>query len=73
MTKFIINKAGVYYMTTGKLLKYDRAEAKNDKEKKGVEEVKNKFEEIENQPHTWYRAVELSDSDFGPVNTGQAE
>ena len=72
MTKFLINKDGVYYLTTGRLLKYDAAEAKDDQQKKGVEEVKRKFEEIENQPHTWYRSVELRDASFGPMNTGQS-
>ena len=71
MEKFIINKNGVYYLTTGRLLKYDPAEAKTEKHKKGVEEVQKKFAEIENQPHTWYRSVELSDASFGPLNTGQ--
>lgn len=73
MTKFIINKDGVYYLTTGRLLKYDRAEAKTEHEKKGVDEVKKKFEDIENQPHTWYRSVELTDSNFSPMNTGQID
>ena len=72
MTKFIINKNGVYYLTTGRLLKYDPAEAKNEQQKKGVEDVKKKFTEIENQPHTWYRSVELGDSDFEAMNTGQS-
>lgn len=73
MAKFLINKAGVYYLTTGKLLKYDPAEAKNDKQKKDVEEVKRKFEQIENEPHTWYRCVEVRDAAFGPMNTGQLD
>lgn len=69
MTKFIINKNGVYYLTTGRLLKYDPAQAKNEQQKKGVEDVKKKFAEIESQPHTWYRSVELSDSNFEAMNT----
>lgn len=73
MTRFLINKKGVYYLTTGRLLKYDPAEAKNDQQERGVEEVRRKFEEIKSQPHTWYESVEVSDSSFGPMNTGQAE
>ena len=71
--KFIINKGGVFYLTTGRLLEYDPAQANDPKQKEGVEEVRKKFEEIENQPHTWYRSVEVSDADFGPANTGQIE
>jgi hypothetical protein len=70
--QFIINKNGVYYVTTGRLLEYDPAQAKEPKQKEGVEEVKRKFEEIERQPHTWYRSVELGEADFGPLNTGQS-
>ena len=73
MAKFLINRKGVYYLTTGKLLKYDAAEAKSPEQKKGVDEVKRKFEEIEKQPHTWYRSVEVTDSSFGPMNTEQSE
>jgi hypothetical protein len=73
MVRFLINKKGVYYLTTGRLLKYDAADAKNPEQKRGVEEVRCKFEEIKNQPHTWYESVELTDSSFSPMNTGQEE
>ena len=73
MTRFMINKNGVYYLTTGRLLKYDPAEAKNEQQQRGLEEVRRKFDEIRNQPHTWYESVEVSDSSFGPLNTGQVE
>ena len=73
MTKFLINKNGVYYLTTGKLLKYDKAEAKTAEHKKGIEEVEQTFERIKNEPHTWYQAVEVKSATFGPMNTNQSE
>jgi len=73
MTKFLINKDGVYYLTTGRLLKYDPAEATSDQQKKGLDEVKRKFAEIEAQPHTWYRSVEIKSSSFSAMNTGQSD
>ena len=71
MTKFLINKNGVYYLTTGRLLTYDSARAKNEREKEGCEKVKKKFDEIRNAPCTFYESVEISESNFGPLNTGE--
>lgn len=71
MAKFLINKDGVYYLTTGKLLKYDKAAAKDEKECAGVKEVEETFDRIEKEPHTWYKAVEIKSSSFGPMNTGE--
>jgi hypothetical protein len=73
MTRFLINKNGVYYLTTGKLLKYDKNEAKDDKQKKGFEETEEMFGQIRDQPHTWYQAVEIKSAKFGPMNTGQSD
>ena len=71
MTKFLINKNGVYYLTTGRLLTYDPSKAKDEREKEGCEKVKKKFDEIRNAPCTFYEAVEITAADFGPLNTGQ--
>ena len=72
--RFLINQKGVYYLTTGKLLEYNENDVGNDEEKqKGVEEVKTKFKEIRDAPHTFYEAVEITSSKFGPLNTGQSD
>lgn len=71
-TRFLINKGGVYYLTTGKLLTYDKKAAKDRKEKEGCEEVEKTFELIKNEPHTWYQAVEIQDGGFSAVNTGES-
>ena len=73
MTTFLINKKGVYYLTTGKLLKYDKTAAKDEKEKAGCKEVEEVFDSIRNEPHTYYEAVEIQFADFGPMNTGQSD
>jgi hypothetical protein len=71
--RFMIEKDGVYYMTTGDFLTYDPKATKGDPEKeKGVKEVAKKFKEIKDSPHTWYTAVELTDSNFRAINTGTA-
>jgi len=73
-TRFLINKNGVYYLTTGKLLEYKEADAKGDPEKeKGVKKVKETFDHIKNQPHTWYQSVEVTDQHFSALNTGQSD
>ncbi len=69
-TRFLINKGGVYYLTTGKLLIYDPKAAKDEQQKKGVKHVEDSFERIKNEPHTWYQAVEIKDSNFAAVQTG---
>jgi hypothetical protein len=71
-TRFLINKGGVFYLTTGKLLTYDSGAAKDEQQKKGVKYVEEAFERIKNQPHTWYQAVEISDANFSAVQTGEA-
>lgn len=72
MTKFLIEKNGVYYLTTGRLLTYDPdATHGNPQKKAGVEEVAAKFKEIRDSPHTWYQAVQIDSASFGPMNTGQ--
>lgn len=71
-TRFLINKGGVYYLTTGKLLAYDKKAAKDKEQEKGCDEVEKTFERIKNEPHTWYQAVEVKDADFSAVNTGDA-
>ena len=58
-------------MTTGKLLKYDKAEAKGENQVEGVKKVKETFDRIRNEPHTFYEAVEVKRLEFGPMNTGQ--
>ena len=67
--RFLIEQNGVYYLTTGKLLEYDAAEAKGEDQKKGVKKVKDEFKRIHDQPHTWYKAVEITDSQFSAINT----
>ena len=69
MKRFLIEQGGVYYLTTGKMLAYDPAAAKNENQKKGVDHVKREFKRIHDLPHTWYKAVEIKDSSFSPVNT----
>ena len=69
MKRFLIEQGGVYYLTTGKLLRYDENEAKNDDQKKGVGDVRREFKRIHDEPHTWYKAVEVRDSTFSPINT----
>jgi hypothetical protein len=74
MTRFLINKNGVYYLTTGRLLEYDRAAARGNPQKEaGVDHVAREFKRIRDLPHTWYEAVEVSDSSFSPINTGEAD
>ena len=72
MTRFLINKHGVYYLTTGKLLTYDPDGARTTDEKKDVERVAKEFQRICDLPHTWHKAVEISDQQFVAINTGQA-
>jgi hypothetical protein len=72
--RFLINQKGVYYLTTGKLLEYNPNAVKGDEGKeKGVKDVEETFERIKNEPHTWYQAVEVKDSEYGPLNTGQSD
>ena len=71
MARFIVKKGDVYYVTTGTLLTYDMAEARDDRQRRGVEEVRKMFDEVRNSPHTWYESVEISQSNFSPANTGQ--
>lgn len=71
MTRFLIKKGDIYYLTSGELLIYDEVKAKEEKEKKGVKLVKEEFARIEKLPHTWHKAVEITDSSFSPSNTGQ--
>lgn len=72
MTRFLINKNGVYYLTTGKLLKYDPGAARNQAQKEDVAHVEREFARIRDLPHTWYQSVEVTDSDFSPINTDQS-
>lgn len=69
MKRFLIEQGGVYYLTTGELLSYDEKAAKDEEQKKGVDHVKKEFKRIHDEPHTWYKAVEIRDSTFSPVNT----
>lgn len=69
--RFLINKGGVYYLTTGKLLAYNPKKAQDDEQKKGVKFIEETFERIRNEPHTWYQAVQLRESDQAPVQTGE--
>lgn len=70
MARFLINKDGVYYLTTGRLLSYDRNRARTDEERADVERVATEFARIRDLPHTWYQAVEISDRRFSAINTG---
>ena len=70
MKRFLIDQGGVLYLTSGELLRYDEKEAKDDEQKKkGVKEAKDAFKRIHDEPHTWYKAVEVRDSTFSPINT----
>jgi hypothetical protein len=71
MTRFLINKNGTYYLTTGRLLKYDPAQARGKpKQEEGVREVEKEFKRIRDLPHTFYEAVEVTSDEFSPINTG---
>jgi hypothetical protein len=72
MTRFLIKKNGTYYLTTGTLLEYNPANAHSDQQRAGVAEVERTFERIRNEPHTWYESVEVTQANFGPMNTGQS-
>ena len=72
-TRFLIQKDGVYYLTTGKLLTYDEGAAEgNEQKKKDVEWIKSEFKRIHDAPCTWYRAVQMDDDDISAINTGEA-
>lgn len=71
-TRFLIKVGDVYYLTTGKLLTYDPSAAKDDQQKKDIKFVEQEFKRIHDSPHTWYPAVQVSDSSFSPFNTGEA-
>jgi hypothetical protein len=70
MKRFLIQQGDVFYLTTGKLLAYDPNAVKGDQQKQGVAHVQREFKRIHDEPHTWYKAVEIRDSSFSPVNTG---
>lgn len=70
MKRFLIEQDGVYYLTDGALLRYDAKEAKTADQKNGVGHVQKEFKRIHDQPHTWHKAVEITDSSFSAVNTG---
>lgn len=69
--KFVIKVGDMYYMTTGKLLTYDMANAQTPAQKKGVEEMAKLYKEEHDKPHTYYEAVRFDDVSFSGVNTGQ--
>jgi hypothetical protein len=71
MTRFLIEQNGVYYLTSGKLLRYDPDEAQTDQHKQGVAKVKAEFQRLHDLPHTWYKAVEVKDASFAAINTAQ--
>jgi hypothetical protein len=70
-TRFLIKVGDVYYLTRGKLLTYDPSAAKDDRQKKDMEFVRETFKKIHDSPHTWYPAVQITDSSFSPYNTGE--
>lgn len=72
MKRFLIEQDGVYYLTQDKLVRYDPKEAKSKEEKEGVAHVQREFKRIHDEPHTWYKAVEVGDSTFSPINTHAA-
>ncbi|MCJ7420242.1 hypothetical protein [Sphingomicrobium astaxanthinifaciens] len=76
---FVILVDGVFYMTDGKLLTYDKKAAgaepdpvKRKEKEEGVEKVKKKFQEEVVSDHTAYVAVGFDDPHFKPVNTGES-
>ena len=72
MIRFLINKNGTYYLTTGRLLEYNPADARGKpKQEEGVREVEKEFKRIRDLPHTFYEAVEITSGSFAPINTGQ--
>ena len=72
--RFLINKNGVYYLTTGTLLEYNSKKAAGHPQKmKDVRRVKAEFKRIRDLPHTWYQAVEVTDCNFSAINTGEEE
>ena len=72
--RFLINKNGTYYLTTGRLKVYDIKDTGGDTDKdKGVKDTWAKFLEKMNSSNTLYGAVEITESDFAPLNTGATE
>ncbi|HEV2867217.1 MAG TPA: hypothetical protein VGX37_11960 [Allosphingosinicella sp.] len=71
--RFLIDKDGVFYLTTGTLLEYDPAAAKGHPHKeKGVAEVAAEFKRIKDSPNTHYNAVQITTASFSPLNTGSS-
>ena len=71
MSRFLIEKNGVFYLTRGKMAVYDKAAAKTPDQARDVEWVEREFRRIHDLPHTWYKAVEVQESDFTAINTGE--
>ena len=72
--RFLINKNGVYYLTSGRLKLYDAKATGGDPDKtKGVNDTWTKFLEKMNSSNTLYGAVEITEADFEPLNTGTIE
>lgn len=67
--RFIVQVGDTYFMTQGKHLVYDPKEAKTKEQEEGIKKVAAKFQEIHDQPHTWYKAVCLTDGDFSASNS----
>ena len=75
--RFVIKVGDTYYLTTGKLLRYNMAEAEAEPDPKwkkkmieGVEEMKKDYQEEYDSPHTWYPAVDFTNVAFSGVQTG---
>ena len=75
--RFVIKVGDTYYLTTGKLLRYNMAEADAEpdpkwkkKMKQGVKEMEEEYQAEYDSPHTWYPAVDFTDVAFSGVQTG---
>ena len=75
--RFVIKVGDTYYLTTGKLLRYNMAEAKAEPEPKwkkkmeeGVAEIQDEYQKEYDSPNTWYPAVDFTNVAFSGVQTG---
>ena len=75
--RFVIKVGDTYYMTSGKLLRYNMKEAQAEPDPQwkkkmvdGVKEMEQEFQDEYDRPNTWYPAVDFTDVAFSGVQTG---
>ncbi|NNC48159.1 MAG: hypothetical protein HKO13_06985 [Sphingomonas sp.] len=75
--RFVIKVGDTYYLTDGKLLRYNMKEADAEpnenwrkKMKEGVEDMKVEYQKEYDSVNTWYPAVDFTNVAFSGVQTG---